>query len=610
MANYLSSNEKFHVFSKSPITSTQALAQSVNKSGHTTTTSDVWSQDIPWFFTTDSQAKAIGYSKNARTNDLVDINGVVYKRKDTKDAPYNASGSFDSMWEPYSLYDGLILENSQGEGVIKVHQGVEATLLTTGNNANQSSFSAARIWVGGVLIPQFVQSTDKIIDGFPATGYGVSLWNNGNPISEGEANGNFIANSYAGIIQLNQDYTNPKFTANVFEYIGKKLDVTVSELAAAVFGEGGSSGEDVSLTQKVAQNTAAIKLLNGSSTETGSVAKAVADAVSALESSVKTTTDALQDAIDTLNGSETTTGSVAKAVADAEGRVKVTTDALAGRIAQLEGITHFSVEVVDALPTAPVENTIYLVAEEGVAEGTYIEYIAYKPAGSETVVTEKIGSTALDLSGYTTDDEHSALAGRVTTVEGKVTTLEGQVATLNGTETTAGSVAKALADAKTYADSKASAAQAAAESTASAALTSALEQVAEDIEAAKNEAIASAEVTITAGTGIVVEGAGKGTTFEIAVSDDVATAASVTALSEVVASNYTDLDGKITTAQTTLQGNIDGVSGRVTTLEDQVSALTTGENSVDTKIATAVEEIEGEISEAVSTLEGKITTAQ
>jgi hypothetical protein len=98
MANYIASNEKFHVFSKAPITSTQALAQSVNKSGHTTTTSDVWSQDIPWFFTTDSQSKAILYSANAKTNDLVDINGNVYKRKDTETAPYDAKGAFDTMW--------------------------------------------------------------------------------------------------------------------------------------------------------------------------------------------------------------------------------------------------------------------------------------------------------------------------------------------------------------------------------------------------------------------------------------------------------------------------------------------------------------------------------
>lgn len=244
----------------------------------------------------------------------------------------------------------------------------------------------------------------------------------------------------------------------------------------------------------------------------------------------------------------------------------------------MEGVK-LSVQVVDTLPTTPVVNTLYLVPEEGSTTGTYVEYIAYKPEGSETVTTERIGTTAVDLEGYTTDAEHTALADRVTaldkadgkiaTIEGKVSTLEGQVETITSTDATKeGSIAKAIADAKTYAEQQASAAQSGAESTAATKLAEAVEQIGKDIEAAKQAAIASAEVTITAGTGIVVTPEGKGTTFEIAVSDDVATAASVSALSQTVASNKTEFEGKITSAQTTLQGSIDGVSGRVTTLEN------------------------------------------
>jgi hypothetical protein len=239
MANFLTSNEKFHVFSKSPVTGSQALSQAVNKSGHTITASDIWAQEIPWFYATDSQANAIKYSKNAKTNDLVDINGSVYIRKDTTKFPYDAAGSFDSMWSAYDLSANPVLKNSAGEEVLRYHEGVSASLLTTANNANQASNFAARIWVDGHLIEQFVASTDKILDGFPSTGYGVSLWNGSTPISEGELDDNFIANSYAGVIQLNKNWgsLNPNFKVNCFEYTGKKLDAEIKRLSDAASGE-------------------------------------------------------------------------------------------------------------------------------------------------------------------------------------------------------------------------------------------------------------------------------------------------------------------------------------------------------------------------------------
>lgn len=43
-------NELFHIFSKSPVRSGQLLGSARNKSGHTITSSDVWSEDIPAMF--------------------------------------------------------------------------------------------------------------------------------------------------------------------------------------------------------------------------------------------------------------------------------------------------------------------------------------------------------------------------------------------------------------------------------------------------------------------------------------------------------------------------------------------------------------------------------
>ena len=593
---FLNNNQKFHVFSKSPITPSQGLSQVVNKSGHTTTTADVWAQDIPWFFKADNKDVALSTGVDAKFNDMVLIGSAVYKRNKTE---YTEGATFDDLWDSYVLENGTKISNSDEVHVLTYHKNVPISFLTAGantNNAGQASNYAGRIFIGGKVVEQFVVSTDKLSSGIPSTGYGVAVYKSGEPLSEGELETNFLANSYAGIIQFNTKVgPSTAYTADVFEYKGAKLDAEVARIAAAVFGENGGGDEDVSLTQKVAQNTAAIATLNGDATKTGSVANTVSVAVSA-----------------------------------AETRVAETTNALAGRIAQLEGIQHFSVVVVPEGQTmenvTPVENTIYLVKDANAAEGTYIEYIAYKPAGSESVVTEKIGSTALDLSGYTTDAEHTALAERVDALDGesgRVAVVEGKVSTL--VDETIPALEKAITDgvteAKTYAESQASAAQSAATNAASNALSAAVEQIGKDIEAAKNEAISSAEVTINQGTGIVVTGAGKGTTFTIAVSDAVATAASVTALSELIGNNKTELEGKITAASeaasnalsaavTEIGTTTSGIDARLQTAEATIAALTTGDASVDTKIGAAVEELEGEISKAVESLEGQISQAQ
>lgn len=234
----------------------------------------------------------------------------------------------------------------------------------------------------------------------------------------------------------------------------------------------------------------------------------------------------------------------------------------------------------------------------------------------------------------------------MTTAEGEIDTLQGQVETITSTDATKeGSIAKALADAKTYAEGQASAAQQAAEGTAAAELAAAVEQIGKDIAAAQQAAIDGAKVTLTQGTGIVVT-PNSSTSFTVAVDDTIATVAETTALSEVIASNKaaieatvseltatveanktaieqtvestkSELDGKITaastaleTAKTEIKGTTDALDGRLTDAEAAITALTTGDASVDKKIEAAVEELGGEISGAVTALEGQISDAQ
>ena len=599
MATYIDNNVKFHAFSKSPVSPDTTLGGAVNPSGHTITTSQVRSQDIPAFLNTFQGTKeqaltwvAANYTTPAH-NDIVYYGGEFKTGFSTpKCLKYNAKAETPA-WEDFDITTAGTLNNADDKPVIKIHQDCSTVFVDGGNNAatNSNRWSLFVKKSDGTILDHFVASTDKIVAGMPSLGYNALVLLNDAAIDEGELDANYVGNTFAGIIHLNKQYANgddAKFKVTCFEYIGEKLDTTVADLAAAVFGEGGAGDDDASLTQKVAQNTAAIAKLNG-----------------------------------------TGDGSVAKAVSEAEGRVKVTTDALAGRIAQLEGIQHFSVVVCEGttLPETPVENTIYLVSDANAADGSYIEYIAFKQG--ETVVTEKIGSTKIDLSGYTTDAEHEALADRVTALDsetGRVAVVEGKVNTLVEETVPAlqQSIVNGVAEAKGHAETKATEAKEAAINTAATALATARDEISQAIADAKAEAIASAEVTITAGTGIVVTGEGKGTTFQIAVSDEVATAAALSALSQVVASNKTELEGKIAeasaaataalenavaeigTTTTGLDTRLTAAEGNVTALQGEVAALTSGENSVDSKITAAKTELEGKITTAQNTLQGNI----
>lgn len=129
--------------------------------------------------------------------------------------------------------------------------------------------------------------------------------------------------------------------------------------------------------------------------------------------------------------------------------------------------------------------------------------------------------------------------------------------------------------------------------------------VAAAIETAKQAAIDNAKVTLTQGTGITVTPNGTASTsFTVAVDNTVATAQSVT-----------DLAGRVTTAE-----------GEIDALQEAVNGLTSGENSVDSKIAAAKTDITGtEITEqsvsgagitvtldgtvGTPTLTGSVTTA-
>ena len=595
-------NETFHVFSKSPGSPTTSLGGARLKSGHTTTTSDVWADEIPAFFKAATQAKFDLFSTKAVKDDLCLFNGNVYQHNGTE---FVSLGT-----EAEVLVDGATFKKNDKD-VVKFHKGRTAINLTAdNNNGDGSNDYTAKIYDAATgsttFVPQFISAMDKMVDGIPSLAYDAAVFAGGSQLAEGlTADNDYICNAYAGVIQFNKARSSG-VTVNAWEYIGDKLTTSISSIRQSI-----KDISDVTLKGVVAsvtadENTAQkAGIIVDNTVSTTPVIKFTGGSVTTDETKL-VSGGAVKTYVDTTALAEG--GSIAKAIADAKGEV----------MNAINAIQHFNVKVVDALPESVaelVENTIYLVPEEDKTSGNYVEYIAYKPEGSETVTTERIGTTAVDLEGYTTDEEYAALAGET----GRVTVLEGQIATITSTDITKeGSIAKALADAKTYAEEKASAAKSGAETTAANALAEARTEITAEIAQAKSEAIASAEVTITAGTGIVVTGEGKGTTFEIAVSDDVATSAALTALSETVASNKTELEGKITAAQTAastaletakteIKGTTDALDSRLTDAEAGIEALTNGDNSVAKQIETAATAIKGQSLAQTGTLSGMFT---
>lgn len=309
MAHYLTNNEKFHIFSKSPVLSSMAVSQAVNKSGHTVSTNDVWADDVPWFTEVADEAGAITRAADARYNDLILWGSDIYVRKGDKTNGASTGTTFAELWEKHTdltearayalssvttqtptniVTKTVEIKNASDKVVLKYHVGKQIDLLTTANNANVASTWAARMFIDGKVVDQFVSPTDKVFAGNPSTGYTTLVYtataagNKYGFVAEGEGDTDFVNNAFAGIVQFNQSRNSGHaFAASVFEYVGDKLDATVAKLSAAVFGTGGGEpGEQpTDLVTQVNINTSAIATLNGDVNTTGSIAKQIYDAI-------------------------------------------------------------------------------------------------------------------------------------------------------------------------------------------------------------------------------------------------------------------------------------------------------------------------------------------
>ena len=609
-------NETFHVFSKSPGSPTTSLGGARLKSGHTTTASDVWADEIPAFFNAATQAKFDLFGTKAVKDDLCLFNGNVYKHNGTE---FVSLGT-----EAEVLVDGAKFSKN-GKEVVKFHKGRTAINLTADNNNGDGSNNyTAKIYNAAAdsttFVPQFISAMDKVVDGIPSLAYDAAVFAGGSQLAEGlTADNDYICNAYAGVIQFNKARSSG-VTVNAWEYIGAKLNTTISDLAAAVFGEGEPGGEDVSLTQKVAQNTAAIAKLNG--TEDGSVSKAVSvgvaeakqfttDEIAKISTGVQSVTkDGTSDLL-TVGGTATdVTISLSDTVATkayAESQA-----ATAEQNAKSEAATNLAnakTNLEGQIASAKSELTDTINTTKSNLEGTIETSKTEAIAAAKTETESQVGAAKTELSGAIATAKTEAIAAakgetesQVAAAKGELTTAidtaktqaiaaaksetESQVAALKtelttGEDSLAGKVTALEGEVSTIKETTIPAAQAAAEKVAT-------------------DGIAALKKTLEEGVIATAQSTAEAAQTAAEAAQTAAEAAQTTADGKVASVTVTDATGTITSGGTATAPVFTVAAG---TIEE--GKLVTG-TTVKAHVATEIAKVNG----AAETLAGRVTTAE
>ena len=254
---YIDEIVKFHSFSKSTVRTGLTLGEAVNPSGHTVTSKQVRTDDIPWFvnsFQGDEAAArtwAATNAKDARHNDILYYGAefkagftkpscLIYVSKQEVDGKLVDLPAEQCGWQTFDLNAATTLKNSEGKAVIAIHKNAKVEYVDGNNNAatnsNKQSLFVRR--ADGTLLDHFVAATDQIVGGQPSLGYNAVVSVSGKAIDEGEGSGNYIGNTYAGIVHFHAARTEStatdgsvnNITVTCFEYIGDKLDSTLGNI--------------------------------------------------------------------------------------------------------------------------------------------------------------------------------------------------------------------------------------------------------------------------------------------------------------------------------------------------------------------------------------------
>ena len=301
----------------------------------------------------------------------------------------------------------------------------------------------------------------------------------------------------------------------------------------------------------VKTNTEAIALLNGDAETAGSVAHAVAAEAAAREAAVSAETAAREAAINAVN-SAITAEAAAREAADQALDVKIGANAdaittLQGQVEALNSATHFRgvFESLDLVEN-PAAGDVVVIKKEGEAQDKEYIYDAAK--------------------GWIELGDTTAEQQRLTSAEGRLDAAEGRLDVLQGEAEVEGSVKKALADAKAYADEKVKA-------LADGAVKTNTEAIAKEVE--DRIAAVSAET-------VAREAAVNGLQGQI---DGINT--TIEENEKVTSEALNDLNGRMTAAEGT-------ISGHTTDIANNASAITaeaTAREEADEALQAAIDKI-------------------
>ena len=274
-------------------------------------------------------------------------------------------------------------------------------------------------------------------------------------------NSRWIQINKAGIVNVNVTGSGnavSNVSTSIDQYGQLTLEVTKTTIEG---GSGSGGGTDPQVYEDISNLQAAVRLLNGTSAQNGSVAKAVADAKAALLGSP--TTYMTIEALETALADVKTTADAASALATANqtsiGTLTVDLTAAQSDITSLQSTIGSSdsnglrkrikdLETALALlnnSDATVQGSVKYAVAQGVAEivaGADARYDTLKEI-ADWILSDTTGAAALAIQVNEHETDISNLKSRMTTAEGKLATLmadantEGSIAYQLAAEATA-----------------------------------------------------------------------------------------------------------------------------------------------------------------------------
>lgn len=419
----------FHTFSKTQVNGKTAkpqyssLGNTVNKSGHTVQSNEIWTEEIPFFGKAgDEAAMHSSFSAASRPNDLVKVGTKIYIRNTT---PYTEGATYAQLWtekttsvssltkgenEQYptvagALVDGTYLLNAAGVPVVKYHERALLTPLIADNNAFiDSENQASRLKIDGTWVEQFIGVTDSYVNGSASVCYAPAIYKTvgaSAPLSAGPGS-DYLDYCATGTILWDKAVCAGTEVITCFEYVGKKLATSISSIHTeldSINAQLGSGTGENSIGSRLTEVENDIKTLTG--TGTGSVTNIVNTAIGGLDSVIGETDDNghlfinIQDG--KLEGAYITTASISSAgeilasmgsyLVTADGAVKIATKAandleipeVADATTSSKGIVQLSATEIAGSETdtaVPIVPTVGAVAKSVATLQGQIETIA------------------------------------------------------------------------------------------------------------------------------------------------------------------------------------------------------------------------------------------